>query len=297
MTRSPKLTGTFTALVTPMNQDGSLDLAALDQLVDQQLAHNVEGLVPCGTTGESPTLSAQERETVIGRVVKRVAGRVPVIAGTGANSTSAAIEQQKRARDTGATHTLVVTPYYNRPTPEGLYRHYAAICAAVELPIILYNVPSRTGCDMSPDTVARLSKLTGVVGIKEATGEIDRVAAIRDKTSTDFAILSGDDGTTCPFVLMGGDGVICVASNLVPTAMGDMVRAALAGNVATACAQHLRLRPLFRALALESNPIPIKAALATSGLVQEIYRLPLCEMSAEAKARLLAVLAAGGWGR
>ena len=290
-----KLCGTFTALVTPMNRDGSLDLGALDALVDAQLQADIDGLVPCGTTGEAVTLTPQEREQVVTRVVKRVAAKATVIAGAGANSTATAIEAQKRAASTGADGALVVTPYYNKPSPEGLYRHYAAITEAVDFPTVLYNVPSRTGCDMKPDTVARVSKLPGVVGIKEATGDIDRVAAIRDKTAKSFVLLSGDDATACPFVLLGGDGVISVASNVAPSEMKAMIRAAAEGKVAPARAQHDRLRALFVALFLEANPIPVKAALHLLGRLEESYRLPLCGMSKEPRARLETVLREGGW--
>jgi 4-hydroxy-tetrahydrodipicolinate synthase len=289
------LSGTLTALVTPMNRDGSLDLGALDALVEAQLAAGIEGLVPCGTTGEAVTLTVAERDTVVQRVVAKVNGRVPVIAGAGANSTAVAIEAQRRAKDSGAQASLVVTPYYNKPTPEGLYRHYAAIAAAVDFPIVVYNVPGRTGCDIKPATVGRLARIPSIVGIKEATGDIDRVAAIRALCPAGFALLSGDDATACPFVLLGGDGVISVASHIAAGEMVAMIRAARANDAATARRQHDRLRDLFVALFLESNPIPVKAALAMQRRLEEAYRLPLCEMSAEPKRRLEEVLRAGGW--
>lgn len=292
---TPYLRGVFTALVTPMNQDGSLDLGALDALIDTQLAAGINGLVPCGTTGESATLSNDERVKVITRVSKRVNGRVPVIAGAGANCTATAIEHLKRTKDTGALCALVVTPYYNKPTAEGLYRHYSALLEAVDFPIMVYNVPGRTGCDLKPASVARLSGLHGIIGIKEATGDLDRVAAIREMTSSDFSILSGDDGTACPFSWLGGDGVISVASNVVPQEMVAMISAALAGDVPKAREQHIRLRGLFEALFFESNPIPVKAALHMQTHIQAAYRLPLCEMSHEPRARLEAVLRKGGW--
>ncbi|MBI5509680.1 MAG: 4-hydroxy-tetrahydrodipicolinate synthase [Deltaproteobacteria bacterium] len=290
-----KLRGLFTAIVTPMNKDGSLDLGALDALVDRQLAAGVNGLVPCGTTGEAVTLSVEERDQVITRVVRRAGNEVTVVAGAGGNSTTDAVESQKRAKGTGAAAALVATPAYNKPTPEGLYRHYAAITAAVDFPTVVYNVPSRTACDMKPETVARVSKLRGVVGIKEATGDLDRVAAIRALTGNDFAILSGDDGSTCPFLLLGGDGVISVASNVAPKPMVALCSAALAGRVTEARAQHEALRPLFAALFFEANPIPVKAALAMLCQIQESYRLPLCEMSREPRIRLEAVLREGGF--
>lgn len=278
-----------------MNRDGSLDVGALDALVESQIAGGIAGLVPCGTTGEAATLSAAERDVVIARVVKGSAGRVPVLAGTGSNSTAVTIDNQRRAKDLGATHGLVVTPYYNKPTPEGLVRHYGAIAEAVDLPIVVYNVPGRTGSDVLPETVARLAKIPRVVGIKEATGDLDRVAALRTLIPTRFALLSGDDATTCAFVLMGGDGVISVASNAVPAAMCSMVSAALDGRVKEARRMHNTLRPLFSALFLESNPIPVKAAMAMQGRLSEAYRLPLCEMRAESRAVLQDVLRLGNW--
>ena len=290
-----QLRGTFTAVVTPFNRDGSLDLGALDALVDRQLDGGITGLVPCGTTGEAATLSAEERERVIRRVVARAGGRAQVIAGTGANSTAATVENQQRAKDAGADAALVVTPYYNKPTPEGLVRHYAAIADAVDFPTILYNVPGRTGCDMKPETVARVSMLRGVMGIKEATGDLDRVGALRVSTRPDFVLLSGDDATAVPFVLLGGDGVISVTSNVAPGEMVQMIQAALAGRVTDARRLHDRLRPLFAALFWEANPIPVKAALAIRQQLAECYRLPLCEMSPEPRRRLETILREGGW--
>ncbi|MEE8408503.1 MAG: 4-hydroxy-tetrahydrodipicolinate synthase [Myxococcota bacterium] len=290
-----ELRGVFTALVTPMNRDGSIDTGALDALVDGQLEAGVDGLVPCGTTGESATMNAEERQRVIARVVNRVNNRVPVVAGAGSNNTAGAIEHQKRAKETGAPVTLVATPYYNKPTPEGLYRHYSALLEAVDIPILLYNVPGRTACDMKPETVERIAKLGGIVGIKEATADLDRVAAIRAVTPESFAILSGDDGTACAFVLLGGDGVISVASNAAPKEMVSMVHAALDGRVDATRKEHDRMRPLFEALFFEANPIPVKAALAMQKRIQEAYRLPLCEMATDTRARLETVLRCGGW--
>lgn len=289
------LRGVLTALVTPMNKDGSIDFGALDALVDQQLEAGIDGLVPCGTTGESVTLNSEERAKVITAVVKKAANKATVVAGAGANSTAVAIEHQKRAKDTGAHYALVVTPYYNRPTPEGLFRHYSALLEAVDLPIILYNVPNRTGCDMLPETVARLAKLRGIVAVKEASNDLDRVAALRDTTDPSFTILSGEDGTCCPFALLGGDGVISVASNVAPREMVMMIHAALAGQAVDARVRHHGLRTLFKALSIESNPIPVKAALTMMGIVQENYRLPLCELRPENREALALALKGGGW--
>lgn len=290
-----KLRGTYSALPTPFQTDGAVDLGALDALVEWQLAQGIEGFIPCGTTGEASTLSDAERDAVVGCVVKRCAGRVPVIAGTGTNDTRSTIVNQKRAHDAGATHTLVVTPFYNKPTPEGLVRHYHAVAEASSLGIVLYNVPGRTGCDLKPDTVAKIAKHPRILGIKEATGDLDRVTLLRRETRTDFVLLSGDDLTTLPFVLLGGDGVISVVSNVAPRDMSDMVRAALAGDVTRSRALHDKLRDLHVGLFFESNPIPTKAALALQGRMRDACRLPLCEMGAEPRARLTKILEAGGW--
>jgi 4-hydroxy-tetrahydrodipicolinate synthase len=290
-----QLRGAFTALVTPMNKDGSVDFAALEALVDWQLDQGINGLVPCGTTGEAVTLSVDEQTKVIERVVARARGRVPVVAGAGGNATAAAIEAQKRAKGTGAPYALVATPAYNKPTQEGLYRHYAAIAEAVDMPTVVYNVPGRTACDMKPATVGRIAALRGMAAIKEATGDLDRVGAIRAVAPQGFALLSGDDGTACAFTLLGGDGVISVASNCAPRSMSKMIGAALSGEVAAARKLHDEMRELFSALFLESNPIPVKAALALAGRIQESYRLPLCEMSRELVPKLEKVLRSGGW--
>lgn len=295
MTDTSKLRGTYTALVTPMNINGSIDYGALDELVEAQILGGIDGLVPCGTTGESATMSGQERFEVIEHVVRKVNGRTPVIAGAGSNSTSVAIEHQKRAADTGADYALVVTPYYNKPSPEGLYRHYNAILEAVDMPIVLYNVPGRTGCDMKPDTVARLAKLGGIVAVKEATADLTRVPVINNSTAADFKLLSGDDATTCQFVLDGGDGVISVTSNLLPDSMSEMVRCAATGDVEKARAIHAQLAAIMDTLFIESNPIPIKTALELQGRFKANMRLPLCEMGEATKATLADVMKNGGW--
>ena len=287
--------GAMTALVTPMNADGSVDFGALDALVDMQIEGGIDGLVPCGTTGESATMTADERQSVISHVVKRVNGRVPVVAGAGSNSTAVAIEHQKRAADTGAQWALVVTPYYNKPTPLGLYRHYEALLNAADIPVILYNVPGRTGCDMLPDTVAEIAKMDGIVAVKEATADISRVKTIRDLTSPEFKILSGDDATTHAFMAEGGDGVISVTSNLVPKEFTDMVHLTRDGKMDDALALHNRMAEIFDVLFVESNPIPIKTALAMKGMMEENFRLPLCEISTGARAKLETALKNGGW--
>ena len=290
-----ELKGALTALATPMNGDGSVDFGALDALVDWQLEQGIYGLVPCGTTGESATMTADERATVITAVVKKVAGRVPVIAGAGANDTAVACEHQRRALDTGAAAALVVTPYYNKPTQEGLVLHYRALREAADMPLILYNVPGRTGCDLLPDTVCRLAEDSGIVGIKEASADLDRVAMLDAGTPDGFVLLSGDDPTALPFVLLGGDGVISVSSNCAPRDMADMIAAARKADVATARKFHRKLSPLFKALFWESNPIPVKAALTMQKRMHEHYRLPLCKMSDALRPQLRLVLETGGW--
>ncbi len=289
---SVALRGTFTALVTPMNDDGSIDFGAIDALCDLQLEGGIDGIVPCGTTGEAATLSAAERARVVERVAVRVSGRASVIAGTGTNSTAESVEHQKRAHGAGATHSLVVTPYYNKPSPEGLYRHYAALAEATPLSVIVYNVPGRTGCDIKPELLARLAGLPGVVGVKEATGEIDRVVTIRALAGPRFAIISGDDFTACPAALLGGDGVISVLSNLLPRRVATMMKAALGDEVERARALHHELRDLVAAMFIEANPMPIKAALAIRGLIKEIYRLPLCPMRQDNKDALAKIVSA-----
>ena len=287
--------GAMTALVTPMNSDGSIDYGALDALVDMQIAAGIDGLVPCGTTGESATMTADERQSVIAHVVKRVAGRIPVVAGAGSNNTLIAIEHQKRAADTGSQWALVVTPYYNKPTPTGLYLHYEALLNAADIPIILYNVPSRTGCDMMPETVARISKMEGIVAVKEATADLSRVQSIRDITSDGFKILSGDDATTHAFMAAGGDGVISVTSNLVPKEFTEMVHLCRDAKLDEARVLHNQMAEIFDVLFVESNPIPIKTALAMKGMMEENFRLPLCEISAGAREKLRAALKNGNW--
>jgi 4-hydroxy-tetrahydrodipicolinate synthase len=290
-----KLQGAFTALVTPFNKDGSVDIGALQALVDTQLAAGINGLVPCGTTGETATLDLAERDTVVSTVVKRVNGRVPVIAGTGSNSTAVTITNQKRIKELGASHALVVTPFYNKPTPDGLYAHFTAIADAVDIPSVLYNVPGRTGVDMKPETVVKLAKHERIVGLKDATNDLDRVTFTARGVGKDFAQLSGEDGTSCAFTLMGGDGVISVASNVVPAETTQMIAHALKGEVVKAREIHAKLRDLVQALFFESNPIPAKAALAMMGQMGGTLRMPLVEMTTANADKLRAVLTAGGW--
>ena len=279
MSSRAKLTGVLTALVTPMNRDGTIDYGALDALVDKQIEAGIDGLVPCGTTGESATMSADEREQVIAHVVKRANRRCTVVAGAGANGTAVAIEHQKRAAGTGADYALVVTPYYNKPTPTGLYKHYEALLGAADIPIILYNVPGRTACDMLPETVARLAEIPNIVGIKEATGSMERIHALKSGCPDDFTILSGEDFMGLDTILAGGKGVISVTANVAPALMHEMCSLGLAGETVRAKETDDRLQPLHKALFLESNPIPSKWALKEMGLLEKGIRLPLTWLS------------------
>jgi len=267
--------GSLVALVTPMKPDGAVDEAALAGLVEWHIAEGSDGIVAVGTTGESATLDETEHCRVIRQVVDTVAGRVPVIAGTGANSTSEAIDLTRCARDGGADACLLVTPYYNKPTQEGLYLHHKAIAEAVDIPQILYNVPGRTACDMLPDTVARLAGITNITGIKEATGDLERVTRIRELCGPDFAIYSGDDATGCEAMLRGANGVISVTANVVPAAMHALCVAALAGDRAEAERIDATLAGLHQQLFIEANPIPVKWAMAEMGKMGTGIRLPL----------------------
>jgi 4-hydroxy-tetrahydrodipicolinate synthase len=270
------LRGCYTALVTPF-RDGSVDETALQALVEAQIAAGIDGLVPVGTTGESPTLDFEEHERVIDIVVEAAAGRCPVIAGTGGNSTSEAVRLTRHARKAGADASLQVCPYYNKPSQEGLYRHYSAVADEGGLPVVLYNVPGRSGAEIAVSTVARLSANPRVVAVKEAGQSVDRVSAILD--ACDITVVSGDDSLTLPMMAVGGRGVISVISNLLPAEMVSLVHAALAGDWTQAQSIHRRMYPLFKGLFVETNPIPVKAALAMLGRIQEEYRLPLCTMS------------------
>lgn len=288
--------GTFTALVTPF-RDGAVDEKALAALVEWQIAEGVDGLVPVGTTGESPTLNFKEHIRVIEAVVEFARRRVKVIGGSGANATAEAIELTRAAEKAGADGSLQVAPYYNKPTQEGLYRHFKAIAAASKLPLVLYSIPGRCGIEIGVETCRRLAAdCPTVVAIKEAGGTPDRVSQLRAALPSEFAVLSGDDAMTLPFMSVGAVGVISVASNVVPREVADMVRAYAAGRLEAARAAHARLASLFKDLFIETNPIPVKAALAMLGKIREEYRLPLCEMGRENRARLEKTLRALGLG-
>ena len=271
--------GSMVALVTPMHPDGALDRTALRRLIDFQIENGTTAIVSVGTTGESPTLDMEEHCEVIRLSVEYTRGRIPVIAGTGANSTAEAIELTRCAQAAGADACLLVTPYYNKPTQEGLFLHYRAIAQAVAIPQILYNVPGRTACDLLPATVARLAEVPNIVGIKEATGTLDRAREIFAACGPDFEVYSGDDATALDLLLLGGKGVISVTTNVAPRAMQDMCAAALNGDAQTARAINERLMGLHRNLFVEANPIPVKWALQQMGLIESGIRLPLTPLS------------------
>ncbi len=271
--------GSIVALVTPMRADGAIDDESLARLVEFHVENGTDGIVVVGTTGESATLDTPEHCGLIRRVVELAAGRVPVIAGTGANSTTEAIELTRCGKEAGADACLLVTPYYNKPTQEGLYRHFRTVAEAVDIPQILYNVPGRTACDMLPVTVARLASVPGIVGIKEATGKVERVTEILDRAGGAISVYSGDDGTAREAILAGARGDISVTANVAPRLMHEMCMLALGGDREGALAVDERLMPLHKALFVESNPIPVKWALHEMGLIPEGIRLPLTPLS------------------
>lgn len=278
--------GTYTAIVTPF-KGGKVDEAALARVIDSQIKGGVDGIVPVGTTGESPTVSYEEHVSIIERSVQLTKKKVKVVAGTGANSTDEAVYLTKAAERAGADASLQVAPYYNKPTQEGLYQHFKVIAKATKLPIILYSIPGRCGIEIGIETVQRLaSEFKNIVGIKEAGGAPDRVSQLRATLGPKFVILSGDDSLTLPFMAVGADGVISVASNIIPKEVSQMVRAFAGGDLKAALKIHARYFPLFRNLFIETNPAPIKAALAMKGLILEEYRLPIVPMSAKNRAVL-----------
>jgi len=270
--------GSMTALVTPF-RDGEFDERAYRGLIEFQIDAGTDALVPCGTTGESATLSHEEHDRVVETCIAAAAGRVPVIAGAGSNSTSEALRLTRHAKEAGADAALLITPYYNKPTQEGLYRHFRAVAESVDIPIILYNVPARTGVNMTADTVARLAELKNIVGVKEASGNLGQVCEILRLTPKKFCVLSGDDALCFPMLALGAKGVISVASNVAPKEMADLYDAFVLGEISRAREIHFRLWPLFNVLFIETNPIPVKTAAAMMGMADEEFRLPLCPMS------------------
>lgn len=270
--------GAMVAIVTPF-KNGQVDEKALRELIEFQIANGTDGIVPCGTTGESATLSHEEHDRVIEITIDAVKKRVPVIAGTGSNSTAEALRLTKHAYEAGADGALIVCPYYNRPTSEGLYQHFKTIAESVPIPLIPYNIPSRTGVNLMPEMVAKLAKIKNIVGIKEASGSIKQMSDVINLCGDDFAVLSGDDIFTLPLMVMGGAGVISVISNVAPADMAGLVDAFAAGDMARAKSLHHKMSELIDALFIEVNPIPVKAALALMGKIKYEYRLPLCKMA------------------
>ena len=282
-------TGCLTALITPF-REGDIDRKALAELVEQQIAGGVHGLVPCGSTGESATLSHQEHLEVVREVVRQTRKRVPVIAGTGSNSTAEAVRLTRGAEEVGADGALLISPYYNKPTQEGIYQHYAAVAAGTKLPLIVYNIPGRTASNISPETLARLARVPNVVGVKEATGSLAQVQETIAAAGPDFAVYAGDDVLTLPIMAVGGKGVISVTSNIAPRRMADLAEALMADDLARARTSMHTLMPLLGVLFIEINPIPVKTAAAMMGLCTEEFRLPLTPMSPPNRAKLEAVL-------
>src|SRR5689334_13563323 len=285
-------TGCGTALVTPFRRDGAIDEGAVSKLARRQIDAGIHFLVPCGTTGESPTLSEDERARVVELVVAEARGRVPVLAGAGGYDTRDVIHSALRMQRAGADGILSVTPYYNKPTQEGLFQHYKAIAEVVPLPIILYNVPGRTGCNIDVRTLVRLSAIANIVGVKEASGNMTQMCDVCNAVPDSFLVLSGDDALTLPLMAIGGRGIVSVASNAVPSEMSRLVELAEANDFPAARKLHRQLFPFLQVNFIESNPIPIKSAMASLGLLEEVYRLPMVPPSAASKERIAAVLQA-----
>ncbi|MCP9470128.1 MAG: 4-hydroxy-tetrahydrodipicolinate synthase [Nitrospira sp.] len=282
-------TGSLIAIVTPF-RNGRIDERALAELIEWQIAKGTNGIVPCGTTGESATLSHEEHHRVIQLTVEVVNRRVPVIAGTGSNSTEEAVALTKHAKQAGADGALLITPYYNKPTQEGLYRHYKAVAEAVDLPLVLYNIPGRTGVNMLPPTIARLSAIDTIVGVKEGSGSVQQASDIVQMCGDRITVLAGDDSLTLPMMAVGAKGVITVTANIVPTEMAQLVKTFADGKIVEARRLHFALSPLFAALFLETNPIPVKEALGMMGKIDPELRLPLCPMGKETRDKLRHVL-------
>ena len=282
--------GSFVAMVTPF-RNGKVDEAKLRELVEFHVTNGTDGLIPCGTTGESPSLSHDEHRRVVELVIEASRGRIRVVAGTGSNSTAEAIDMTKHAERAGATGALVVNPYYNKPTQEGLYRHFRAVAESVAIPILLYNIQSRTAINVETDTVARLVRdAKNIVGVKEASGSLDQMSQVIAACGPDFSVLSGDDNITLPLLAIGGSGVVSVIANIVPRETAELVHAALDGDWKRARDLHYRLFPLARAAFLETNPIPIKEAMAMAGMIEPEFRLPMCRMSDANREKLRAIL-------
>ncbi|TAL17720.1 4-hydroxy-tetrahydrodipicolinate synthase [bacterium] len=285
--------GAITALVTPF-RNGKIDEEAFRSHIDWQIAQGIHGIVPCGTTGESATLSHEEHRRVVEIAVEEAKGRVPVIAGTGSNNTSEAVALTLHAKKAGASAALMITPYYNKPSPEGMYLHYKKVAEESAFPIIVYNVPGRTAVNLAPETVARISKVPGIVGIKEATGNLEQVSRIIELCGESFDVFSGDDATNLPLLALGGCGVISVVSNLAPRDMSAMCEAFFAGDIKKARELHYKMAPLARDLFVEVNPVPVKAALGMMGRIEDTVRLPLCQLREESFKKLRKTVEAYG---
>lgn len=279
--------GSLVALITPF-KNGQIDYVKIKELIEFHIRNGTNGIVPCGTTGESATLSFEEHERLVGEVVTMVAGRIPVLAGAGSNNTMEALRLVKHAKKVGADGVLLITPYYNKPTPEGLYRHYKHIAEEVDIPMVIYNVPSRTGISILPETVARIAEMKNIVGIKEASGNIDQTTQILQ--FCDITVLSGDDSLTLPIMSVGGKGVISVAANIVPAETAALTRHCLNGNFEEARKCHHKLFPLCKGMFIETNPIPVKTAMKLLGKINGEMRLPLCEMTKENENKLSNIL-------
>ncbi len=275
--------GIYTALVTPFNTNGSIDEAALKALVDEQIEAGIKGLVPVGSTGESPTVSHLENVRVVELVVKQAAGRVPVVAGTGSNSTAEAIEMTKAAHSLGASASLQVAPYYNKPNAEGFYRHFSSIAEAVDLPLVVYNIPGRTGKNVETATILKLAQHQNIVAVKECSGNLDQVMDLINLAPKDFSIICGDDNMAIVYFGLGAKGLISVASHLVARHLVELYDLVSSGKHSQALALHYKLLPLFRSMFIDTNPIPLKYALSQLGKIKEVYRLPLCEMTVDLK--------------
>ncbi|MBU2548417.1 MAG: 4-hydroxy-tetrahydrodipicolinate synthase [Proteobacteria bacterium] len=285
--------GVMVAIVTPFSA-GQIDEEAFRRLINYQIENGVHCIVPCGTTGESPTLSHEEHRKVIKMAIDEVKGRVPVLAGTGSNSTAEAIELTRYAKEAGADGALMVSPYYNKPTQEGIYQHFKAVAEAASLPIVVYNIPGRTGSNILPETMGRLAKIDQIVGLKEATGDLGQMALTIQACGPEFKVVSGDDNLTLPLMAVGGRGVISVASHLVPRRMVELYDKFMAGDIDGARRIHYELLPLFKAMFLETNPIPVKTALGMMGMIKPEFRLPMCPMSEANQATLRGLLESYG---
>ena len=283
------LEGTFTALITPF-RNGEVDESALREHIERQIEAGIDGLVPCGSTGESATLSYQEHHRVIEIAIEAAAGRVPVIAGTGSNSTREAVDFTLHAKNAGADAALLLSPYYNKPTQEGIYQHYSTIARETRFPLVIYNIPGRTASNILPETIARLARIANIIGVKESSGSLDQISHVVASCPADFAVVSGDDSLTLPLLSVGGKGVISTTSNIAPAEVSQLVRRFVAGDAAGACEIHHRLLPLFDALFTETNPIPVKAAAAALGWCDGEIRLPLTPITAPNLERLKIVM-------